>query len=98
MTNKKNGVQAYIKHDKLPSQYATLTQQVKKLVNQLGNDRKDFSLVEYYPNLTLRNNPAYKIVYLSTKKVGVNVGTHYETMRLWMIKDNNVYFSLCYTA
>jgi hypothetical protein len=78
---------------KLPSQYATLTQYVNTLVNQLGNDRKDFGLIEYYPNLTLHNNPAYKIVYLSTKKVGVNIGTHYETMRLrlWMIKDDNVY-------
>ena len=85
------GVQVYIKFDKLPSQYATLTQYVNTLVNQLGNDRKDFSLIEYYPNLTLHNNPAYKVVYLSTKKVGVNIGTHYETMRLWMIKDDNVY-------
>jgi PsbP len=85
------GVQVYIKHDKLPSQYATLTQYVNTLVNQLGNDRKDFSLVEYYPNLTLHNNPAYKVVYLSTKKVGVNIGTHYETMRLWIMKDDNVY-------
>jgi hypothetical protein len=32
-----------------------------------------------------------RLVYLSTKKVGVNIGTHYETMRLWMIKDDNVY-------
>ena len=50
-----------------------------------------FSLIEYYPSLTLHNNPAYKVVYMSTKKVGVNIGTHYETMRLWMIKDDNVY-------
>ena len=57
----------------------------------MGSDRKDISLIEYYPKLTLPNNPAYKIVYLPTKKVGVNVGTHYETMRLWMIKDDNVY-------
>jgi hypothetical protein len=85
------GVQVYIKYDKLPFQYSTLTQYVNTLVNQLGSDRKDFSLTEYYPNLTLHNNPAYKVVYLSTKKVGVNIGTHYETMRLWMIKDDNVY-------
>jgi hypothetical protein len=57
----------------------------------LGSDRKDISLIGYYPKLTLPNNPAYKIAYVSTKKVGVNVGTHYETMRLWMIKDDNVY-------
>jgi hypothetical protein len=57
----------------------------------LGNDRKDFSLVEYYPNLTIHNNPAYKVIYLSSKKVGVNVGTHYETMRLWIMKGDDVY-------
>ena len=67
--------------DYLPSQYTRLTQYVNTLVNQLGSDRKDVSLIEYYPNLTLHNNPAYKIVYLSTKKVGVYIGMHYETMR-----------------
>jgi hypothetical protein len=68
MTNKKNGVQVYINNDNLPSQYATLTQYVKKLVNQLGSDRKDFNLIEYHHNLTLHNNPAYKVVYFYQTK------------------------------
>jgi hypothetical protein len=88
-TNK--GVQVYVKHDKLPSQYSTLTEYVNATANQIGMDRRDFGLMEYYPNLTIHNNPASKIVYLSTKKVGVNIGTQYETMRLWLMKGDDVY-------
>jgi hypothetical protein len=54
-------------------------------------DRRDFGLIEYYPNLTIHNNPASKIVYLSTTKVGVNIGPQHEKKRLWMMKDGNVY-------
>ena len=78
-------------NDKLPSQYSTLTEYVNATANQIGTDRRDFSLIEYYPNLTIHNNPASKITYLSTKKVGVNIGTQYETMRLWMMKGDDVY-------
>ena len=88
-TNK--GVQVYVKHDKFPAQYSTLTEYVNATANQIGMDRRDFGLMEYYPNLTIHNNPASKFVYLSTKKVGVNIGTQYETMRLWMMKGDDVY-------
>ncbi|HYZ49564.1 MAG TPA: hypothetical protein VE593_01655 [Nitrososphaeraceae archaeon] len=54
--------------------------------------------MEYYPNLALHNNPAYKVVYLSTKKVEVNIGTHCETMRLWMMKGGADVYTLVYVA
>jgi hypothetical protein len=57
----------------------------------LGSDRKDFNLIEYHHNLTLHNNPAYKVVYFYQLKVGVNIGAHYETMRLWIMKADDVY-------